>query len=193
MHNWSQQKQAAPTDTPWHPALKISWGPPYRKIMAWLVPQKRVNWTSDKKCVNHVLINSFLLKHIFISFVHRSVTEGCKVINTTHRIPILFHYDISLKHTFSQILQQDQFSTLTKTKIKLQAVKYCLFQPSPLTPQCPLNSNLLTSCPHNPAPGPSKHPQFFRTNHNSKKSYLHLSIKDFPPHTISVMTEIISL
>ena len=90
----------------------------------------------------------------------------------------VFHYDINLKHTFSQILQQDQFSTLTKTKIKLQAVKYCLFQPSPLTPQCPLNSNLLTSCPHNPAPGPSKHPQFFRTNHNSKKSYLHLSIKE---------------
>ena len=52
------------------------------------------------------------------SFVHRTVTEGCKVINTTHRIPILFHYDISLKHTFSQILQQDEFFNSTKTKIK---------------------------------------------------------------------------
>ena len=124
------------------------------------------------------------------SFVHRTVTEGCKVINTTHRIPILFHYDISLKHTFSQILQQDEFSTLQKPKSKQQAVKYCLLQPSPLKPQCPLESKFLTACAHNPCLRPleasQNHPQF-------QKSLLHLSIKDYPPHTISVMTEIISL
>ena len=40
------------------------------------------------------------------------------MINTTHKIPALFHYDIKLKHTFSQLLQQEIFLNSTQTKIK---------------------------------------------------------------------------
>ena len=102
------------------------------------------------------------------SFVHRTVTEGCKVINTTHRIPILFHYDISLKHTFSQILQQDEFFNSTKTKIKTTS---CQILPLATIPtQAPMPTGV--QIPHRLRSQLCLRPlETSQNNHNSKSHF----------------------
>ena len=94
-----------------------------------------------------------------LSFIHSTVTEECKMINTTHRIPTLFHYDIKLKHTFSQILQQEIFLNSTQTKIKTTS---CQILPSATIPAwapMPTGFQIPPAFAHTLPTAPRRHPR----------------------------------
>ena len=91
---------------------------------------------------------------------------------------------------FRSYSNKKSFSTLQKPNSKQQAIKNCLLLPSPLEPQRQLshkNSSLLRA--HSLPDGSSRTPQ----TTTSPKFTPHLPIKDYPPHQISLMREIISL
>ena len=112
------------------------------------------------------------------------------MINTTHKIPTLFHYDISLKHTFSQILQQEIFLNSTQTKIKTTSCQILPFATIPTRAPMPTGFQI----PHRLRPQLCQRPlEDIPEQPQFQNSLLHLPIKDYPPHAISVMTEIISL
>ena len=124
------------------------------------------------------------------SFINSKATEECKMTNTAQIfsfIPILYHF----KTYFFAVTATRNLSQLyKKPNSKQQAIKNCLLLPSPLEPQRQLshkNSSLLRA--HSLPDGSSKTPQ----TTTSPKFTPHLPIKDYPPHQISLMREIISL
>ena len=86
---------------------------------------------TQKTTFRAILTNLKMMFLRKISFINSTATEECKMINTTHKIPALFHYDIKLKHTFSQLLQQEIFLNSTQTKIKTTS---CQILPSATIP-----------------------------------------------------------
>ena len=91
---------------------------------------------------------------------------------------------------FRSYSNKKSFSTLQKPNSKQQAIKNCLLQPSPLEPQCQLShknsSRLRSHSARRPLEDTPELPQV-------QNSLPHLPIKDYPPHQISLMREIISL
>ena len=93
------------------------------------------------------------------SFINSTATEECKMINTTHKIPALFHYDIKLKHTFSQLLQQEIFLNSTQTKIKTTS---CQILPSATIPAwapMPTGFQIPPAFAHTLPTAPRRHPR----------------------------------
>ena len=60
---------------------------------------------------------------------------------------------------FRSYCNKKSFSTLHKPKSKQQAVKYCLLQPSPLEPQCQLDSKFLPPSLTLCQTAPRRHPR----------------------------------
>ena len=65
----------------------------------------------------------------------------------------------NLNILFRSYCNKKSFSTLHKPKSKQQAVKYCLLQPSPLEPQCQLDSKFLPAFAHTLPTAPRRHPR----------------------------------
>ena len=102
-------------------------------------------------------------------------------------IPILYQ----IKTYFFAVTATRNLSQLyKKPNSKQQAIKNCLLLPSPLEPQCQLShknsSRLRSHSARRPLEDTPELPQV-------QNSLPHLPIKDYPPHQISLMREIISL